>query len=320
MGSVGHVVSRRGTVRTDIGAFGPYIDSFDLVMQVNNRSVRTREMYADIVAWFAGWLTDQGVHSWEQAGKAELRRFFLHTTELGYAKSYRNNIGRCLQAFYKFLADEEQLPNPFDDIKPPPAPKFGENPPTVIDPADLARVLKPIDGARDFLSRRDTALIRYLASTGCRVAEVAGLDVADVDVRGRTATVTGKGSKVRTVRFDQKAALALDRYLRSRAALLAAGRRSTEAVWIGSRDRGRMTTSGIRQMVERRGEAAGIDLWPHLFRHTFSHNWLDSGGAEGDLLELNGWESGAMLNLYGRSARGARARRAYDRIDVMKGV
>lgn len=316
------MVSRRGTVRTDTGALGAYIDSFDLVLQVNGRSVRTRETYVDVVRWFAGWLTDQGVSSWFDTGKNELRQFFLHTEALGYARGYRNNIGRCLQAFYKFMADEEQLANPFDEIKPPPAPKLGENPPAIIEAVDLARILKPIEGGRDFLSRRDTALIRYLASTGCRAAEVAGLDLAAVDVRARTATVTGKARKIRTVRFDQKAALALDRYLRARGALLASGRSgvATQALWIGSRDRTRMTTSGIRQMVERRGEAAGLDLWPHLFRHTFSHNWLDSGGAEGDLLELNGWESGAMLGLYGRSARGARARRAYDRIDVMRGV
>jgi hypothetical protein len=49
--------------------------------------------------------------------------------------------------------------------------------------------------------------------------------------------------------------------------------------------------------------------------HTFSHNWLDNGGAEGDLMELNGWSSPQMLARYGRSARSARARRHYD--DVM---
>jgi len=316
------MVSRRGAVTTAIGALGPYIESFDLVMQVNGRSARTREMYTDIARWFAGWLTDHGVGSWEQVGKTQLRQFFLHTDELGYAKAYRNNIGRCLQAFFKFLAEEEQLPDPFDDMKPPPPPKLGENPAPVLEPEVLARILKPIESARDFRSRRDTALIRFLAGTGCRVAEVAGLDPDRVDVRARTATVTGKGNKTRTVRFDQKCALALDRYLRARAGHLAAGGRGADprALWIGWRVRSRMTTSGIRQMVERRGEAAGVDLWPHLFRHTFSHNWLDSGGAEGDLLELNGWESAAMLGLYGRSARGARARRAYDRIDVMRGV
>jgi len=38
------------------------------------------------------------------------------------------------------------------------------------------------------------------------------------------------------------------------------------------------------------------------------------GGAERDLMELNGWTSPQMLTRYGASARGARARRSYDRI------
>jgi len=53
---------------------------------------------------------------------------------------------------------------------------------------------------------------------------------------------------------------------------------------------------------------------PHIWRHTFAHNWLDAGGAEGDLMVLMGWDSPEMLRLYGASARGARARRAYDRV------
>ena len=42
--------------------------------------------------------------------------------------------------------------------------------------------------------------------------------------------------------------------------------------------------------------------------------WLDCGGAEGDLMELNGWSSPQMLTRYGASARAARARRNYDRV------
>ena len=49
-------------------------------------------------------------------------------------------------------------------------------------------------------------------------------------------------------------------------------------------------------------------------RHDFSHTWLDRGGPEGDLMELNGWSSPQMLRRYGASARSARARRTYDRI------
>ena len=57
-----------------------------------------------------------------------------------------------------------------------------------------------------------------------------------------------------------------------------------------------------------------MDVFPHRFRHHFSHTWLNRGGPEGDLMELNSWTSSQMLRRYGASARSARARRTYDRI------
>jgi integrase/recombinase XerD len=75
-----------------------------------------------------------------------------------------------------------------------------------------------------------------------------------------------------------------------------------------------MTANGIYQMVVRRGRQCGVPVYPHRFRHHVSHTWLDRGGAEGDLMELNGWTSPQMLLRYGASARGARARRTYDRV------
>jgi integrase len=76
-----------------------------------------------------------------------------------------------------------------------------------------------------------------------------------------------------------------------------------------------LAAAGIFQVVARRGRQAGVTVYPHRFRHHFSHTWLDRGGAERDLMELNGWTSPQMLTRYGaRGARGARARRSYDRI------
>jgi integrase/recombinase XerD len=57
-----------------------------------------------------------------------------------------------------------------------------------------------------------------------------------------------------------------------------------------------------------------VTAYPHRLRHHFSHTWLDRGGAERDLTELNGWISPQMLTRYGASACGTRARRSYDRI------
>lgn len=310
--------SRRGALRPDLGPLAPYVASFDLALRVAERSDRTREMYADAVRWYASWLLDNTtVRQWDKVTRDHLRNFFIHMHDLAYQQSYRNNIARCLQAFFKWLSEEEQWPNPFATFKPPPPPKIGESPPTVISKDDMAALIKDAESGRDFESRRDAALLRMFACTGCRLSEITHLTVSAVDVSNRTATVTGKANKTRQVKFDHKCALALDRYLRKRAEHKAAG---LPALWIGVRREVPMTPSGVRQVLERRGERLGIHIHPHLFRHTFSHNWLDAGGAEGDLMELNGWDSPQMLRHYGASARSARARRAYDRINVMGGA
>jgi integrase len=85
-------------------------------------------------------------------------------------------------------------------------------------------------------------------------------------------------------------------------------------LWLGVNNRGPLTTTGIYQIVVRRGEECGVKARPHRFRHHFSYTWLDQGGAEGDLMELSGWSSPRMLRRYGASSRGARARRNYDLI------
>jgi len=146
--------------------------------------------------------------------------------------------------------------------------------------------------------------------TGARLSELAGLTTDDVSPRDREAVVTGKGDKQRTIKFTHDTARALDRYQRERAKHKMA---RLSALWLGVR--GSMTASGVYQVIERRGQEAGVEVNPHKFRHTFSHVFLDRGGTEGDLMELNGWTSPQMLARYGRSARSARARRHYD--DVM---
>jgi site-specific recombinase XerD len=300
-----------------------WIDSFKLSLRARPVADRTVEMYCDVVGWLAGWLPDHvaGIDDWEQVDVEQLRQFFVWLREAGYSKSYINNVGRGLQAFDKWFAIEEGRPRLFGErLRPPAPPKPDESQVPVIAVEQLGVLLKNAETGRDFESRRDAALIRLFAATGGRLSEIALLDVPDLNIAAREVTVTGKGGRVRTVRYGHKTALALDRYLRVRVKHKAVTEHGVTALWIGVRRRIGMTPSGVRQVIERRGERLGLDLWPHLFRHTFAHQWLDQGGAEGDLMALAGWDSPQMLRHYGRSARGARARRAYDRVDVMCGV
>lgn len=164
--------------------------------------------------------------------------------------------------------------------------------------------------------RRDVAIIAVLQACGIRLSELAGVRYdpndqrrSDLDLWQREIRVRGKGGKPRIVKISYDAARALDRYLRARARHPEAWR---PQLWLGAGSRGPLAASGIYQVVTRRGRQCGVDAWPHRFRHQFSHTWLDRGGPEGDLMELNGWSSPQMPTRYGASARRARARRTYD--------
>lgn len=133
----------------------------------------------------------------------------------------------------------------------------------------------------------------------------------DLDLDGRQIRIRGKGGKGRIVKIGHEAARALDRYLRVRGRHAEAYR---PQLWLGVSNKGPLTPAGIYQAVARRGQQCGVAVYPHRFRHHFSQTWLDRGGAEGDLMELNGWSSPQMLTRYGASTRAARARRNYDRI------
>lgn len=123
--------------------------------------------------------------------------------------------------------------------------------------------------------------------------------------RGRDHRVTDEACP-----YGKRTALALDRYLRSRAAHTHA---DLDELWLSRR--GALRETGLKKILQRRGEQAGIEgLHPHQLRHTFASQWLAQGGGETDLMRLAGWRSRQMLNRYGAAAADQRARDAHHRL------
>ena len=292
----------------DAGIFQAEISSFALRLAAEGKAAKTIRTYTEAVQWFAAArLPEHGSRaSWEQVTSQDIQRWMAWLLDR-YSTAYASNQYRALQQFFKWLAAEDQLPDPMAGLAPP---RVTAKLVPVFTAEELTRLEQACAG-RSFTQRRDTAIIAVLTATGIRLSELAGLRCSDVDLWQREITVRGKGGKDRIVKIGHQAARSLDRYLRARSRHAQAWR---PQLWLGAGNREPLTAAGIYQMTARRGRQCGVHLYPHRFRHHFSHTWLDRGGPEGDLMELNGWASPQMLRRYGASARSARARRTYDRI------
>ena len=301
--------------KLDASVFGADVASFRLHLPAENKAERTIRAYTEAVRWFAAahLLCQTSKTRWEQVDTQDVQRWMVHL--LGrYSEAYAYQQYRALQQFFRWLAAEEELPDPMARLRPP---KVTQKPVPFFTSVELSKLEKAC-GGNTFAQRRDAAILAVFRATGVRLAELAGIRYdpdgpgrSDLDMERREIKVRGKGGKDRTVRIDHEAARRVDRYLRVRARHEQAYRLG---LWLGTGGRGPLTGNGIYQMVKRRGDQAGVRVYPHRFRHHFSHTWLDRGGAEGDLMELNGWSSPQMLERYGGSVRGARARRHYDLI------
>ena len=283
------------------------IPSWERSLRARNRADKTIRSYGDTARLFEAFLNgerlpiavDQIAHQHvELFMQDQLTRWRPATAGVRY---------RSLQQFFKWVVDEDELAeSPMARMSPPHVP---EDPVPIVTDDDLRLLLKACEG-KTFEHRRDAAILRVFIDTGCRLGEVAGLDAADVDLDLNVIVVNGKGGRTRSVPFGAKTGQAVDRYLRIRTRHADA---KGSGLWLGAK--GRMTDSGLVQMLRRRCKDAGIEqLHPHQLRHTAAHNWLAMGGNEGDAMRLFGWKSRQMLNRYGASAADERARDAYRRI------
>lgn len=276
--------------------------SFAIHLRAENKSPRTLKTYLGALSVFDEFLEREQLPRAVGSVRREHIELFI-TQRLRTCKATTASIEyRALQQFWRWALDDELIvASPMARMR---GPRVVVDPPNVLREAELAQLLKACAGV-GWRSRRDTALIYFFIDTGCRLDEVQRLSVDDVDLVQSTALVTGKGNRKRTVGLGRKALRALDRYLRARAQLTTGA--SDSALWLGTR--GRLTHSGIAQILDGRAKEAGLSVkvHPHLLRHSWAHAMKMAEAPEEDIMSLAGWRSRQMLQRYAASTASERA-------------
>ena len=283
------------------------LTSFDLALRAQNKSPGTVSLYSLAVRQLIDHLEKQG----RVCDVGEITRDDLNAYLAGLHEKFKPSTVdtryRSLQAFFKFLTEEEEIPeSPMRNMRPPHIPEILV---PILSENDIKLLLNKCTG-RSFEERRDYALIRLFLATGARRSELANLryqpeipEENDISLDPPSIRVIGKGRRERLVAFDPRTARSIDRYLRLRDGSMHAG-----LPWLWLSRKGHLTGNGVLQMVRRRGREAGLgNLHPHQFRHSFAHHWLADGGNESDLMQLAGWRSRSMIDRYARSGAQDRA-------------
>lgn len=295
----------------DSGAWELASAQWQRKLRARNLSPATIEGYRDSLAFLARWALTQPAPVTDPADMTadDLDAFFdwaLNRITARGRKASPSAVAihhRQLRVFFRWLTDAEGLEaNPYANVV---APRVREEPIDVLSDDELRRLLAACRG-RGFTERRDTAIIRFLLDTGCRLGEVCSLMLTDLDLDIAIVSVTGKTGR-RNVPLAPKTASALDDYLRSRSKHRD---RRDPALWLSdtTRHAGMLGQDGIRLLLRRRATIAGVEnVNPHRFRHTAAHAYLASGGTEGAAMRIFGWSTRKMLDRYGASVADERA-------------
>ena len=262
------------------------LDAFALY--VAPRALHTREAYLRDVAQLFAFAGETPV---ARLSRPQLMRFIATLHGRGLSGRSLARMLSAWRAFYRFLIERDRslAEDPCAGIK---APKSPRRLPSALSPEEAARLVT-IE-RDDPLSLRDRALFELAYSSGLRLSELAGMDVAGCDLTTGEVRVLGKGSKERIVPVGSAAREALARWLRVRRA--APGE---PAMFIGRNGR-RLSPRTIQQRLAEWAVRQGLSrhVHPHMLRHSFASHVLQSSGDLRAVQEMLGHASIASTQVY----------------------
>lgn len=242
---------------------------------------------------------------WSSIDRLTVRSFLGFLERQGYAARTIARKLSAVRSFFRFLHLEDRVPaNPARGVRGPrreqrlPGHLTRNSVQAVYDVAEVRAAENDLKGTRDLV------ILELLYGSGLRLAELAAMDVADLDPVSERARVRGKGSKERVAPVTGAALRAFRRYEPRRREAVAGSGARTPALLVNGRG-GRLSRRSIqrvvRGMLQRAAEAApGLSV--HSLRHSFATHLLDRGADLMAVKELLGHESLSTTRIYAHTS------------------
>jgi integrase/recombinase XerC len=285
----------------------PLADEFARYLEVErNVSARTLIAYGKALAAFR---QHKGKKAWADCTADDFRDYLFAAMKKKQARSYIRLQFSAFRTFYRFLVQRKGLAR--DPVRELELPKAEKKLPLVLTRQQIDELLSaPLrapkhQSAPAWMPLRDAAVMEVFYSSGLRLAELASLNVADVDIFTESVRVLGKGRKERVCPVGAPALEVVSRY-RSAADV------QTGPLFINNR-RVRIAPRSIWLILKRylRHTSIPISLSPHKLRHSFATHLLDGGADLRSVQALLGHASLSTTQIY-THVTVDRLKRAYD--------
>lgn len=263
-------------------------DYLDHALLVEGKSAATVRAYRSDLHSLVGTM-----HSWSDVTLSALRAWLATAVEQGKTRATLARRTAAARAFCAWAVRQGHLQaNPAARLV---SPRTGRSLPRVLEANDAAALVEQSTAAAGPEAARDRAMLEMLYATGMRVAELVGLDPADVDLNRCTARVLGKGDKQRIVPFGAEATQALREWLAVRDKF---AKPQETALFVGVRGT-RINQRQVRRVVERAAKASGASgVTPHGLRHAAATHLLDGGADLRVVQEVLGHSSLQTTQIY----------------------
>jgi len=199
----------------------------------------------------------------------------------------------ALRGLYNFLIREKHTEtNPLAGLR---APKMGRKLPRDI---EIDEIFQLLDGmpTNTPLEIRDRAILELFYSSGLRLAELAGLNLLNIDFSDQSLQVIGKGNKSRRTPIGNKALAAIKLWLKERIGL---AKLEETAVFV-SQQGNRLSHRAIQQRLKLWGKRLGLStpVHPHKLRHSFATHMLEASGDLRAVQEMLGHANLSTTQIY----------------------